>query len=192
MIEKHTPVSPDLEDDIPFNGVNTCFVTFPKHGAVSAKGAVSVQTGGWDNSSGWDPVVNAAPDSDDEDAIIESNQVNSYRNPGWDDRKHNITEQYLVWLFNSLVCYTASNTAVKHLSFANAADQLVRIVRDVSSFVEHFERCVDWWARMKAGLDGLKDTFPGVTLERTGRTLDLIRGWNGLADQFEIYIYRVR
>jgi len=45
---------------------------------------------------------------------------------------------------------------------------------------------------MKAGLDGLKDTLPGVSLDRTKRTVDLIRGWNGVADQFEIYISRVR
>jgi len=162
-------VTSDPEDDIPFNGVNTCFVMFPKSVAALPAKAVSwpgrkAQTWG---VSGWDS-AEVPIDSDDEDAILDPNAVDPYRASNWGDPQ----------------------PTVKHLSFANAADQLVRIVRDVSSFVEHFERCVDWWARMKAGLDGLKDTLPGVSLDRTKRTVDLIRGWNGVADQFEIYISR--
>jgi len=70
------------------------------------------------------------------------------------------------------------------MSFANAEDQLMRIVGDVSSFVEHFERCVDWWGGMKAGLDGLKHTLPRIIM--------VTRGWGGVADQFALYIHRVR
>jgi len=92
MIEKPTLVAPDLEDDIPFNGVNTCFVMFPK--SVAALPAiVGSQSGPWGcqtwERNDWDTVANA-PDSDAEDAIIDPIQVDLYRGSAWGDRKHNI------------------------------------------------------------------------------------------------------
>ncbi|KIM84699.1 hypothetical protein PILCRDRAFT_393627 [Piloderma croceum F 1598] len=85
MIEK--PVAPDLEDDIPFNGVNTCFVTFPK--SVAGLPARASQSNHWRSAQTWGcDGWGAAPDSDDEDAIIDPDL---YRASNWDDRKHNIT-----------------------------------------------------------------------------------------------------
>jgi hypothetical protein len=95
MIEKPTLVAPDLEDDIPFNGVNTCFVTFPK--SVAALPAIVGSQSGlgwgcqtWERNDWYTGPVANAPDSDDEDAIIDPNQVDPYRASAWGDRKHNI------------------------------------------------------------------------------------------------------
>jgi len=78
------------------------------------------------------------------------------------------------------------------MTFANVEGQLTRIIQDVSCFVEHFERCVEWWTAMKAGLDGLQEALPQIILARTWDTSDITRGWNEVADQFSLYVFKVR
>jgi hypothetical protein len=77
------------------------------------------------------------------------------------------------------------------MSFANVENQLARIVQDVSAFTDHVEQLVDWWAGMTAGLDGLKDALPQITLTGTWVTPNITRGWNEVADQFSLYAFKV-
>jgi len=83
-------------------------------------------------------------------------------------------------------------TKPKHMTFANVEVQLTRIIHDVSTFMDRFERCVDWWAGMKAGLDSLKDALPQIKLPvaRTWTTSEVTRGWNEVADQFSLYFFK--
>jgi hypothetical protein len=45
---------------------------------------------------------------------------------------------------------------------------------------------------MKAGLDGLQEALPQIILARTWDTSDITRGWNEVADQFSLYVFKVR
>jgi hypothetical protein len=78
------------------------------------------------------------------------------------------------------------------MTFANVESQLAVIIQDISSFIDHLEQCVDWWGDMKAGLDGLKDTLPHITPDRTRTMSSFARGWDEVADQFSLYVYKVR
>ena len=80
------------------------------------------------------------------------------------------------------------------MTFANVERQLKHIIDDVSAFTGHFERWVDWWASMKTGLDGLKCALPHIKLPvATIWTLsEVTRGWNEVADQFSLYLFKVR
>jgi len=149
-IEGDALIAPDLENDTPFNGVNTCFVTLPKNVA-----AVPAPT--WHQ-----PNIFPDTDSDDEDAVVGG-----------------VPSAWSPWV-----------SRTKHMTFANVEGQLTRIIQDVSCFVEHFERCVEWWTAMKAGLDGLKEALPQIILARTWDTSDITRGWNEVADQFSLYVFK--
>jgi hypothetical protein len=91
-------------------------------------------------------------------------------------------------------CGVPSWTKPKHMTFANVERQLKHIIDDVSAFTGHFERWVDWWASMKTGLDGLKCALPHIKLPvATIWTLsEVTRGWNEVADQFSLYLFKVR
>jgi len=77
------------------------------------------------------------------------------------------------------------------MTFTNVESQLTRIVQDVSVFIEHFERLVDWWTGMKAGLNNLNDTIPHTVLAKVWVTSDVNRGWSEVADQFSLYVFKV-
>jgi len=156
-IEEDALIAPDLDNDTPFNGVNTCFVTFPKSVA-----AVPAPT--WQQPNIFPDVQDT--DSDDEDAVMGG-----------------IPFSPSPW---------SPFSRTKHMTFTNVEGQLARIIQDISCFIEHFERCVEWWGRMKAGLDDLKEALPHIILPvaRTWATSDITRGWNEVADQFSLFVFK--
>lgn len=57
----------------------------------------------------------------------------------------------------------------------------------------HVGSCIEWWSRMKAGLEMLKGQLPKVVRDGPGSLLtgDVNDGWNDIADQFALYVYKV-
>jgi hypothetical protein len=75
-IEEDTLVAPDPDNDTPFNGVDTCFVLFPKRVAtVPASPAPTWAT------PCIPPTAQDASDSDDEDTI--TSRIPSISVPAW-------------------------------------------------------------------------------------------------------------
>jgi len=154
-IEDETLIAP--HEDTPFNGVNTCFVTFPKSVNTAAPTAPLI---------GMFPSVQDA-DSDDDSADTVASRNNITFPPVW-----------------------SPFSRTKHMTFTNVESQLTRIVQDVSVFIEHFERLVDWWTGMKAGLNNLNDTILHTVLAKVWVTSDVNRGWSEVADQFSLYVFK--
>jgi hypothetical protein len=61
--------------------------------------------------------------------------------------------------------------------------------------IEHVGQYVEWWGRMKAGLDALKGELAKVVQDGPRSlhmlTGDVTDGWNDIADQFALYVYKV-
>jgi hypothetical protein len=81
-----------------------------------------------------------------------------------------------------------------YLTFQNVITQLNSIAADISQFTEQVSRCVEWWSRTKSGLEMLKIALP--TINQDGqhslqmRMSNSTEGWQGVADQFALYVYK--
>jgi hypothetical protein len=143
---------------VPFNGVETCFITFPRNIAA-------VETDIWPPSNLYlGSTFDDDEDSDDESEVVQKKP-----------------SARAAWI---------SYPKPKHMSFANVKTQLESIAQGMSPFIEHFSRLVCWWGRMKDGLEGLKDAFPQLVLDRPMAAADVANGWKGVGDQFAVYIYK--
>jgi len=145
------------DDPVLFNGVDTCFITFPRN--VS-----TVETEAWPPSNLYLGSTSDDEDSDDEDVVVPKT-----------------ANSRAAWI---------SYPKPKHMSFANVEIQLNQIAQGMSPFIEHFNRIVFWWSKMKDGLEGVKDVLPQLVLDGPNATADVANGWKGVADQFAIYIYK--
>jgi len=146
------------DDAVPFNGVETCFITFPRNIAA-------VETDIWPPSNLYlGSTFDDDEDSDDEGEVVQKKP-----------------SARAAWI---------SYPKPKHMSFANVKTQLESIAQGMSPFIEHFSRLVCWWGRMKDGLEGLKDAFPQLVLDRPMAAADVANGWKGVGDQFAVYIYK--
>jgi len=109
----------------------------------------------------------AAADSDDEDAIGSSS-----------------------WSGDRPTFYPRENW----YTFQNVSTQLDLIGGDISQMIEHVGQYVEWWGRMKAGLDALKGELAKVVQDGPRSlhmlTGDVTDGWNDIADQFALYVYK--
>jgi hypothetical protein len=90
--------------------------------------------------------------------------------------------------------YSPSYPRNNWLTFMNVIDQVNRISKDVSQMIEHVGRCVEWWSRMKATLEALQGDLRKAVQDGP-RSLQIISddttdGWNEIADQFALYVYR--
>jgi hypothetical protein len=93
-----------------------------------------------------------------------------------------------------LPTYSPSYPRNNWLTFMNVIDQVNRISKDVSQMIEHVGRCVEWWSRMKATLEALQGDLRKAVQDGP-RSLQIISddttdGWNEIADQFALYVYR--
>jgi len=75
-----------------------------------------------------------------------------------------------------------------YLTFQNVITQLNSIAADISQFTEQVGRCVEWWSRTKSGLEMLKMALPKI--DQDGRMSNSTEGWQGVADQFALYVYK--
>lgn len=91
---------------------------------------------------------------------------------------------------NSCPAVWSSFSRHKHITFLNAERQLSHTVQDISVFIQQLQRVVDWWAGMKTGLDDLKSALSQIILSRAWVTPNTTRGWNEVADQFCLYVFR--
>jgi len=81
-----------------------------------------------------------------------------------------------------------------YLTFQNVITQLDSITADVSLFTEQVGRCVDWWNRMKSGMETLKSTLSKIDQDELHslpvQVSNVAEGWQGIADQFALYVHK--
>jgi len=81
-----------------------------------------------------------------------------------------------------------------YLTFQNVITQLDSIATDMLLFTEQVGRCVDWWSRMKSGLETLKSSLPRIDQDELQslhvRMSNVAEGWQGVADQFALYVHK--
>jgi len=84
--------------------------------------------------------------------------------------------------------------ASTYLTFQNVVTQLDTISADVSLFTEQVGRCVDWWSRMKSGMETLKSTLSKTDQDEPHslhvEMSNVAEGWQGVADQFALYVHK--
>ncbi|KIM84701.1 hypothetical protein PILCRDRAFT_393637 [Piloderma croceum F 1598] len=86
-----------------------------------------------------------------------------------------------------------------YLTFQNVITQLNAIAADIWLFTEQIGRCAEWWSKMKDGMETLRDTLQKVaqggpqSWPQSFKVLDNVtEGWEGVADQFALYVHKVR
>jgi len=81
-----------------------------------------------------------------------------------------------------------------YLTFQNVITQLNVIAADILQFTEQSGRCVEWWKKMKGGMEILRASLHRIIQGRLHSinvpTESVAEGWESVADQFTLYIHK--
>lgn len=80
-----------------------------------------------------------------------------------------------------------------YLTFQNVITQLNAIAADILLFTEQIGRCAEWWSKMKDDMETLRGTLQKVAQggPQSFKVSDNVtEGWEGVADQFALYVHK--